>query len=223
MLTKIKHLKHLRKIRREKPDYWHLPKDGLGYIQIPKVASRSIRIALISHLSSQDASNFSKEEIKKYTNVYSSHISQSDIFNQTSKAFIFSFVRHPYQRIWSCYKNKISSTKITKNLFACHNISLQDNFDTFVDKICEIPDSEADRHFRSQSWFLMNGDTVIPNFVGKLETIQKDWKTMSNQFDLPEIPHRNATEKSYEVSNRNKTLIQQRYQSDFTNFYPDQY
>lgn len=69
----------------------------------------------------------------------------------------------------------------------------------------------------------MNGDTVIPNFVGKLETIQKDWKTMSNQFDLPEISHRNATEKSYEVSNRNKTLIQQRYQSDFTNFYPDQY
>jgi dermatan 4-sulfotransferase 1 len=223
MLNKIRHIKRFKKIRHEKPDYWCLPEDNLGYIQIPKVASRSIRIALISHICNENASNFGKEKLSQYTKAYSSHIAQKNIRKTLPKAFIFSFVRHPYERIWSCYKNKVATPNTPKNIFACHNISQQDSFNTFVNKICEIPDTEADRHFRSQSWFLMDGETLIPDFVGKLEDMQTGWESLRDRFSLPEISHRNATAKGCEISTRNKTLIQQRYQYDFVNFYPEQY
>jgi len=224
MLNKIRYLKRFRKILSEKPDYWYLPDDNLGYIQIPKVASRSIRAALISHFSGEDATNFSKDKLDEFSKIHSSHIAQQDIRNQTPNAFIFSFVRHPYERIWSCYKNKIRGQNIRKNIFACHDISLNDSFDTFVEKISNIPDSEADRHFRSQSWFLMNGSTPLVDFVGRMENMTADWETLRQRFNLPKIPHRNATsETTGSLSDRNKQLLQKRYHEDFVNFYPDQY
>jgi len=224
MFNKIKYAKRFRKIRREKPDYWYLPEDNLGYIQIPKVASRSIRIAFMTHVSGEDASGFSKEQQQAFAKRHSAHVAQKDIRKQTPDAFIFSFVRHPYERIWSCYKNKVSNPVSEKNIFACHNISFKDSFDTFVDKICDIPDTEADRHFRSQSWFLMNGNQRLIDFVGRLENMNDDWETLRQRFNLPEIPHHNATSQtSVSLSERNKKLLQQRYHNDFTNFYENQY
>ena len=224
MLNKIKHFRRFRKIRREKPEYWYFPNDNLGYVQIPKVASRSIRAALITRFSGQNAAAFDKERLGEFSEVHSEHISQQDIRKKTPDAFIFSFVRHPYERILSCYKNKVSGPNIQKNIFECHGVSRNDSFDVFVDKICEIPDSESDRHFRSQSWFLMSGSECIADFVGKLESISSDWEVLRQRFDLPAIPHRNATSKTIEViSDRNKQLIQRRYSDDFINFYSDDY
>ena len=70
----------------------------------------------------------------------------------------------------------------------------------------------------------MNGSALITDFVGKLEDMETDWDFLSQRFNLPAIPHRNATPNTMnEMSNRNKQLIQQRYHQDFTNFYSDQY
>ena len=111
-----------------------------------------------------------------------------------------------------------------KNIFACHGIKLDDSFDTFIEKICEIPDREADRHFRSQSWFLMSDNELLTDYVGKLENINEDWAYLSQRFKLPAMPHRNSTPNTaIEISQRNKQLIQQRYESDFQHFYPDDY
>ena len=224
MINKLKYYRRFRKIQRSKPEFWFLPQDNLGYIQIPKVASRSIRIALIDHFSGQDSARFDKQKLKEFSEIHSEHIKQSQIRKQHTDAFIFSFVRHPYARILSCYKNKVAMPISEKNIFACHDINLNDSFDTFVDKICDIPDRDADRHFRSQSWFLINEDQLLTDFVGKLENIESDWDYLSQRFKLPAIPHRNATQKTItEISNRNKQLIQQRYHDDFNHFYPDEY
>jgi dermatan 4-sulfotransferase 1 len=224
MNNKLKYFRRFRKIRRSKPEFWFLPQDNLGYIQIPKVASRSIRIALIDHFSGQNSASFNKQKLREFSEIHSEHIKQNQIRNQHTDAFIFSFVRHPYARILSCYKNKVAMPISKKNIFACHDINLSDSFDTFVNKICEIPDRDADRHFRSQSWFLMDGDTLLTDYVGKLENIDHDWGYLSQRFNLPSIPHRNATSNTNtELSQRNKTLIQQRYQHDFSNFYSDEY
>lgn len=225
-INKLKYYRRFRKIRREKPEYWYLPQDNLGYIQIPKVASRSTRIALITHFSEQDAGTFSKQKLKQFSKIHSSHIKQVNIRKEHPDAYIFSFVRHPYARILSCYKDKVSRPNLQENIFICHNISLNDSFDTFVEKVCEIPDSESDRHFRSQSWFLMNGSTLIPDFVGKLESMATDWEILRQRFNLPAIPNQNTAptpNTGNELSTRNKQLIQQRFHHDFVNFYSDQY
>ena len=224
MINKLLHYRRLSKIRRYTPKFWLLPQDNLGYIQIPKVASSSIHIALVSHVTGTDASTFEKHQLKEFSNAHSTHLRQEIIRNNHPDTFIFSFVRDPYARIYSCYKNKVSKPNLKKNIFACHNINLDDTFDTFVEKICDIPDIESDRHFRSQSWFLMNGTNLIPDFVGKLENMDTDWATLSDRFNLPTIPHVNTTAKtSYVMSARNKSLIQQRYSDDFKNFYDNQF
>lgn len=233
-INKFKYYKRFRKIRRYKPEFWFLPQDNLGYLQIPKVASRSTRIALITHFSGQDASTFSKEKLKEFSEIHSSHVKQLNIRKQHPDAYIFSFVRHPYARLVSCYKYFVSQPHIRnsnfsdlnpqKNSFKCHSISLDDSFDTFVEKVCDISDSESNRHFRSQSWFLMNDSILIPDFVGKLESMATDWEILRQRFNLPSIPHINTTPNTeFEVSERNKQLIQKRYHHDFSNFYSDQY
>jgi len=224
MLNKLKYFKRFRKLRRSKPEFWFLPKDNLGYIQIPKVASRSLRVALIDHFSGLDSASFDKKKLKEYSEIHSEHVKQSLIRQQHPDAFIFSFVRNPYDRIVSCYKNKVAMPDSDKNIFACHGINLDDSFDTFIEKICEIPDNEADRHFRSQSWFLMSDNELLTDYVGKLENINEDWAYLSQRFNLPAMPHRNSTPNTaIEISQRNKQLIQQRYESDFKHFYPDEY
>lgn len=224
MIEKLTHFRRLRKIRRYKPKFWLLSQDNLGYIQIPKVASSSIHIALTSHLTGQDAANFGKQKLHAFSDSHSEHVTQASIRKEHSGVFIFSFVRHPYERIYSCYKNKVGEPNIKRNIFDCHGINFDDNFDTFVEKICDIPDIESDRHFRSQSWFLMNDSILIPDFVGKLENVASDWATLIQRFNLPPLPHINTTPKTKNVlSKRNKLLIQKRYHDDFTHFYNNQY
>ena len=106
-----------------------------------------------------------------------------------------------------------------EDYFGYWGIKKSDTLDEFIQKVSQIPDSQADRHFRSQSWFLYDGDKLIPDFVGKLESINDDWKPLVEKFDLPEIPHFNASKKKpLELSEVNKKLIQERYRDDFVNF-----
>ena len=77
MLT-FKDLRKNLKIRREKPQIWLLEKEKVGYIQIPKVATRSIQHALVRHLVSDSAINdnaIDKELIKTIEPQYSAHMS----------------------------------------------------------------------------------------------------------------------------------------------------
>jgi hypothetical protein len=47
LMTWFVNLRKRYKITRERPQFWHFPELGVGYIQIPKVATRSIRGGLM--------------------------------------------------------------------------------------------------------------------------------------------------------------------------------
>jgi dermatan 4-sulfotransferase 1 len=99
----LRELRKNLKIRREKPQIWLLEKEKIGYIQIPKVATRSIQHALVRHLVNDPAINddaIDKKLIKTIEPQYSAHMSLRRIRQDIKDSyFLFSFVRNPVTRI----------------------------------------------------------------------------------------------------------------------------
>ena len=220
---KFKKFRKNRKIRREKPEIWVLSDISVGYIQIPKVATRSIRQCLTRyHLEvAQDAS----VESAGGSESYGIHKSQKRIYELKRDVFIFAFVRNPLDRLYSCYKNKVMDPFIKGgvNLFANHGIELGISFEDFVDIIVDIPDSKIDRHIRSQHWFLTYNDNLLPDYVGRLESFEQDWNFLVQRYSFPIPPHINQTRSddnskwSY-YSRRSARLVAQRYEKDIELF-----
>ncbi len=189
-MTWFKNARKRYKITREKPQFWHFPNLGLGYIQIPKVATRSIRAGLMQ--SQGAAAGF--DDFDAFEQAFSRHVTQQSIRRDAENTFVFAFVRHPLARLYSAYADKIINARAQgrRNIFACHGLHFDMSFDQFVDRVCEIDDRHIDRHLRSQAWFLTDTDGLIPTFIGHLERLNTDWDRLRERFPmLGQIPHLN--------------------------------
>ena len=220
---KIKFWNKRRKLSREKPQLYLFPEYKLGYIQIPKVASRSIRVAVTAFMSGRSPDeNLDGDVISEFETRYAQHLSHAKIAALCKDNFIFAFVRNPYERIYSCYKNKIADVRVRggRNILEKNGIGLDLSFDEFVRKIAVIPDNKADRHFRSQSWFLSWDGALLPSFVGKLEKISDDWQELQKRFGIAPPPQINVSSAKTlpAMSAETKMLIRERYVDDFKLF-----
>jgi dermatan 4-sulfotransferase 1 len=212
-----------RKLRRDKPQLYIFPEHKFGYIQIPKVASRSIRVAVTAHLSGSAAcADFDGDLVTEFEDRFAKHLKQEEIHRLAQKNFIFAFVRNPYERVYSCYKNKIEDvrTKGGKNIFEKHGMSSDLSFEEFVRTIATMPDHKSDRHFRSQAWFLTWQGELLTSFVGKLENIDEDWQVLQKKFGMDPPPRINVSNSKVlpEMSDEIKDLIRARYADDFRLF-----
>jgi hypothetical protein len=100
--------------------------------------------------------------------------------------FKFAFVRNPWYRLVSNYSDKIKKDPSISNEWTCRGVFrpyVRYNrfyagmpFDAFVRGICQIPDHDANAHFRSQFTFVHNqrGERIV-DFVGKLENAATDF------------------------------------------------
>lgn len=228
LLATIRLLNQKRKLSRQTPQLYLFNELHFGYIQIPKVASRSIRNALTQFLLKREGKNPEDAEqqnvIEQYEMLYAKHLSQVKIAEIAHSNFIFSFVRNPFERIYSCYKNKVLIEGGGRNIFVKHNIPLGISFDEFVARVADISDTTADRHFKSQAWFLTHNGSVIPQYVGKLETFENDWELLYQRFGvvLPKQLNRSSTHSPLAMSDKCRQLIIDRYRDDFRLFdYPE--
>lgn len=198
----------IRKLRspERKPRVWILEKEKIGYIRIRKVASSSINHCLIQHLvkgNSQDDIVIDRALHKKTEARYSSHIPHAVIRRDLKgKYFLFAFVRNPLSRAWSVYKNKVNNPNVAdkKHVLSNSGFYAGMDFTEFIEVLAELPDDITDRHLRSQSWFLCDAQGLLPDFIGKLENFDADWKYISDKYTLPQPPHRNKTDSSVKLS-----------------------
>lgn len=67
----------------------------------------------------------------------------------------------------------------------------------------------------------------MPNFIGKFENLENDWRFLQEKFDLADLPHKNATTKddwrNY-YNEKTAKLVYKMYKKDFEAFgYENEY
>jgi chondroitin 4-sulfotransferase 11 len=197
--------------------YVIIPEKKLIYLINYKVASSSILSTLIAKkvIDNEEIHTIAKQVLL-----------QKLILNKRERKYYkFTFVRNPYTRLISCYKNKILNEKDKKRPYFKQNLFKQilksKSFDDFIKSVCKIPDRISDMHFISQYYYIYKGNNPIVDFVGKFETLQKDFKYIKDKFNLESLPHCNKTSKSDWMNNytlETAELVYNRYKNDFKAF-----
>ena len=165
-----------------------------GYLPVYKVASTSLRnlfcqrqaAGLFSHTHGTELTDYKKQverRIRKSTGV-------SGLRRLRKKYFLFAFVRNPITRLYSCYLDKVTKSGAQGRRFwmGRYGIDPDMSFESFAKHIAQIPDTEADPHFRSQHFLIYHENECLVDFVGKFENLNRDWQRLAQKTGLVESP-----------------------------------
>ncbi len=156
-------------------------------------------------------------------------------FQKSETPFLFSFVRNPFIRHVSCYKDRVlryqeskqhSTNKLpTKNKLLLCNIypilPLLSSFEVFTLAVASTPDYYANEHIKSQYATLYENGNLLPDYVGKVENFNHDARYLCEQFNLPSPKKLNASlPYDYRAFYTLETveLVAKRYASDIQAF-----
>ena len=173
-----------RKLRANFPRIriWKIDALKLGYVSIPKSASSSIRRYLTAAM----------KEIGDDQETARISLSPAQVHKLREEIFLFSFVRNPLTRLYSCYRDKLGVAREKYETCTLSHFGLHYgmSFEDFVRRVVEIPDKHADQHFRSLSSFLLYKGELNVDYVGRFENLSDDWEVISTRFGL-EPPGKN--------------------------------
>jgi hypothetical protein len=172
-----------------------LERHGAVYVEIPKVACTSIKTALAPIVG-----------VRLEDSAGNPHEARWPTPPPPARAgplfpglFAFAFVRDPWERLVSCYRDKIRGeapgyTFFTirpgvANCLARHDAFVAGmSFDDFARAAASIPDDEADPHFRSQHTFVTDdAGRIAVDFVGRHERLAEDWDRVARRIGLPPV------------------------------------
>lgn len=200
-------------------------KYGYLWLCIPKVASRSIKAVLCK--IDEDAELVVGKSVFE---VFAAYPEARDYYS-------FAFVRDPCRRAFSLYANKyLRSGEETREHFIDPYYGASLSF-SFYD-LCRWlntpygSDAFADRHWLSQTRQLDLGEGRLPDFVGRHESIDDDFRKVCERLGMPVRPlprlntmagHRPTEEDLRSVAQlpdqnlteTNVKLLQERYEADF--------
>lgn len=222
-----------------------LPRQDLIYIEIPKAACTTIKMALSHLCMGKLIDNPNMIHKRKYSGLMNARqVGLSNFYNivHNSNPLIFTFVRNPYKRIVSCYKDKFSNQplgKLPRYQKIIRNTLGDDrnkNFDLnkplpltdFVDMACRSNKSGIDGH-----WGVM-ADIIPLNTLNKLqiyrvENFVNDFTEVLDCAGIPRDKQKTYTQTRFNKSqtDRNKRIlltdsmvdkISSAYKIDFENF-----
>lgn len=212
------------------------------YLAVPKVANSSLKTAFW-HLFPEDIrSQTADEKIKR--RAYTEKKNRELLFARKARImkhqvkkypdyFKFAFVRNPWDRLVSCYSDKILSTAVLENGQVDHGhnaihskagLPEKMKFDAFVKKIAEIPDHKANRHFRSQHTFLCSrSGHLLPGFIGHYESLQDDFNEIQHKLgteglELPVIRKSDRVPYQSYYTDELRDIVYKRYERDIELF-----
>jgi len=110
--------------------------------------------------------------------------------------YTFAFVRNPWDRLLSCYRDKIagevegftrlSHSGVARCLARFDAFSATMSFEAFVHAVASISDDDADEHFRSQYTYVANvWGKIAVDFVGRYENLESDFGHVAVRIGLP--------------------------------------
>ena len=105
----------------------------------------------------------------------------------------FAFVRNPYERLWSAYKNKIADLAspyigvreaIWRAAGNRHHPAEAPPFEAFVRYVVRLADPDRDGHWRSQTGALCL-DVIDYDFLGRVEKFESDMAAVLRKLGAP--------------------------------------
>lgn len=187
---------------------------NIAYLRLAKCACTSIISSLINEELNTPLHDFVEEKYKIIGNI-----------PQNDYIFKFTYVRNPFERLVSCYVDKIEN-KEKGNPFKKYNYCMGilneiQNFDEFVKCIVRIPVSWADRHFKSQySYIYENGEKLV-DYIGKVEDLTESYKFIQEKYGLKKIGNMNKSKKKdWKIYYTEETakLVYEYYKEDILTF-----
>ena len=105
--------------------------------------------------------------------------------------FKFGFVRNPWDRLVSCWRDKIIRTNYFR--LADSELEQMQDFRAFVKFVETFDLQNCDPHLRLQSALM---DLNMVNFVGRMERFDEDFRIVLQQLNLPdrEIERKNVSQ-----------------------------
>ncbi|MEM7365985.1 MAG: sulfotransferase family 2 domain-containing protein [Pseudomonadota bacterium] len=207
-----------------------VPEYDAVYIDIAKVASSSIKSRLASIL------NLPQENNDPHTTTFERPTTpDASLPTAYPGLFSFAFVRNPWDRLVSCYRDKILGQAKDFTAFnedgVAHCLAGFDafyadmSFEAFIAAVCSIDDDDADEHCRAQSAFItnVNGEISV-DFVGRFETLSDDFNTVANKLrwslgsPLPRLQSTPRTDYREYYNAETTRLVEQRFLNDITLF-----
>ena len=211
-----------------------LKKQKAIYLITPKVASSSIKKVVSRIIDIKIKKEIVNSEYKEENihNLNFPFIKKSNI-HRYKDYYKFAFVRNPYDRLVSCYKNKIKKEPINKFPFIdwVHEWFLYSwnfynwmSFKNFVKEIIKIKEEDCDSHFKSQHIFLTDKKwNLITSFIWKFENLESDFQKICSKLNIKwfKLPHlMKSNHKSYKdyYDEETKKLVTERYKKDLELF-----
>jgi hypothetical protein len=141
---------------------------------VPKVATHSIRLHLKNYTpETVYYHGFNHYPIQLYDDYYK-----------------FAFVRNPFDRLVSCWVNKV----VNKNHFKFNDKEYAEmqTFANFIGYVKGLDLTRCERHLRHQSSLI---DLNQVNFLGRLENIDADYMELCKILNLPykKLENRNSS------------------------------
>lgn len=207
-----------------------IPPHRAVYIDIAKVASSSIKATLAAVLDLQGA-----EGNPHLIDFPRPPLANVDAQRLYPDLYTFAFVRNPWDRLVSCYRDKIGGEVADFTSFAesgvAHCLARFDafsanmSFDDFVHAVSTIPDDEADEHFRSQADYVCNArGEVAVDFIGRYEQLDQDFALVADKIGLSPELHLPRLQAAPKVGHNSfytpttRKLVEQRYCRDIELF-----
>ena len=154
------------------------------FIHIPKTAGLSVVKAIYG-----DVSGGVHRTISFYK-----HVLAKDL----SDYFTYTFIRNPYDRLYSAYKflEKGGMNQCDRQAFEIH-LKRYSNFQDFVLNGLNKKMMRDIMHFIPQTDFICDKKgRVLVNYIGKFENLQIDFKTLSDKLNKEIVlPHLNLNKK----------------------------
>lgn len=200
--------------------FYIFDKKKLVYLAVPKVATTSILLTI------SQSYDIKIKRRRIHSNPFW-HRKQGKLDQSQANYYKFTFIRNPFDRLVSCYKEKIVKRYNRKlpPFYDSHHLSVTENasFSEFVEIISDIPDCLADRHIKSQYATLYRKNRLLVDRVGRFEHLAENWAELAKKYNLkPELLHKLS---SYHFENTHRDyrlyytrelaeMVYKRYQKD---------
>jgi hypothetical protein len=190
------------------------PEHRLLYLRLPKCGNSSVVAAMPN------------PELRR--------VRPANLANSFEGWTTFTFVRNPWSRLVSTYRQKVAAGATTSRLkdgvfegFLESGIPVYAGiaFAEFCELVCSFPDNATEKHLQSQSYVLMHKGAAVVKNVGRIETINEDWRRIAENvgisLDLPRLNVSKADHAHYREYYRDARLVNlvgDRYANDVANF-----